>query len=90
MNPERRPDYGASVEPRSRTDKEQAALADLARLRREGDALAGVFGRPRDHFAAADAPADDSIEKWGRRIGRALSAIAFLALAVYLTITYVL
>ena len=45
---------------------------------------------PRDHFAAADAPGDDSIEKWGRRIGRTLSAIAFLALAVYLYVTYVL
>jgi hypothetical protein len=90
LNPERRPAYGAEMEPRSQTDKEQAALADLARLRREGDALAGLFGRPRDHFAAADAPSDDPIEKWGRRIGRTLSAIAFLALAVYLYVTYVL
>jgi hypothetical protein len=78
------------MEPRSRTDKEQAALADLARLRREGDVLGGLFGRSRDYFAAADAPGSDSIEIWGRRIGRALSAIAFLALAVYLYLTYVL
>jgi hypothetical protein len=78
------------MNPRSQTDKEQAARADLARLQREGDVLGGLFGRPRDHFAAADAPADDSIEKWGRRIGRTLSAIAFLGLAVYLYVTYVL
>jgi hypothetical protein len=77
------------MEPRSRTDKEQAALADLARLRREGDALSSVFGRSRDYFAAADAPGSDPIETWGRRIGRTLSAIAFLALAVYLYVTYV-
>jgi hypothetical protein len=78
------------MEPGSRTEKEQAAHADLARLRREGDALAGLFGRSRDHFAAADAPVDDPVEKWGRRIGRTLSAIAFLAMAVYLYVTYVL
>jgi hypothetical protein len=78
------------MEPRPRSEKEQAALADLARLRREGDALGGLFGRPRDHFAAADATGDDPIEKWGRRIGRTLSAIAFLGLAVYLYVTYVL
>ena len=78
------------MEPRSQTDKELSALADLARLRREGDALGGLFGRPRDYFAAADAAGDDSIEVWGRRIGRVLSAIAFLALAVYLYVTYVI
>ncbi|MGD9921380.1 MAG: hypothetical protein AB7V13_08020 [Pseudorhodoplanes sp.] len=78
------------MEPGPRTDKEQAARADLARLRREGDALGGMFGRSRDYFAAADAPSSDSIEKWGRRIGRTLSAVAFVALAVYLYVTYVL
>lgn len=78
------------MKPRSQTDKEQAALADLARLRREGDLLGVLFGRSREHFAAADTQGDDPIEKWGRRIGRTLSAIAFLALAVYLYVTYVL
>ena len=45
----------------------------------------------RDYWscAAADAPGSDSIEIWGRRIGRTVSAIAFLALAVYLYVTYV-
>ncbi len=78
------------MEPGSRTEKEQAAHADLARLRREGDVFSGLFGRSRDYFAAADAPGSDLIEIWGRRIGRTLSAIAFLALAVYLYLTYVL
>jgi hypothetical protein len=66
-----------------------AALADLARLRHEGDALGGLFGRARDHFGAADTPAGDPAELWGRRIGRGLSAVAFVALAVYLYLTYV-
>jgi hypothetical protein len=68
---------------------QNAALADLARLQQEGDALGGLFARAQGHFGAADAPAGDPAELWGRRIGRALSAAAFLALAVYLYVTYV-
>lgn len=81
------------MEPARDHDKQRAAqsaaLADLARLQHEGDALGGVFGRARDHFGAADTPAGDRTELWGRRIGRALSAVAFLALAAYLYATYV-
>lgn len=69
-------------------DKQHAALADLARLQGEGDALGGLFGRAHDHFGAAETPAGDKIELWGRRIGRALSAVVFVALAVYLYATY--
>jgi ferric-dicitrate binding protein FerR (iron transport regulator) len=68
---------------------QNAALADLARLQHESDALGGLFGRARDHFAAADAPTGDPAELWGRRIGRILSAAAFIALAAYLYLTYV-
>ena len=37
----------------------------------------------------ADAPEGDKVELWGRRIGRALSAVAFLALCIYLYVTLV-
>lgn len=83
----RQEDYGARMEPdRNMQDK---AIKDLARLRREGDALGGLFGRAGLHFGAADAPAGDRIEVWGRRIGRMLSAVAFLALCVYLYLSHV-
>lgn len=78
------------MEPGSRQDtRQQAALAELARLAREGDALGGLTGRAGAHFGAADAPAGDRIELWGRRIGRMLGALAFLALCIYLYVTYV-
>jgi cytochrome c-type biogenesis protein CcmH/NrfG len=79
----------------SRHEREQAtrrqALEDLDRLRHEGgsflgSALAAAGRRAADHFAARDA--DDPVERWGRRIGRALSLAAFLALCVYLYLTY--
>lgn len=82
--------YGGAMEPGLRSDaRKQDALADLARLSREGDALGGLTGRAGRHFAAGDAPAHDRIEVWGRRIGRTLSALAFVALGVYLYIAYV-
>lgn len=91
--PGRQQAYADAMEPGPDHDShraaQRAALADLARLQREGDALGDVFGRARGHFGAADTPADDPVELWGRRIGRSLSAVAFLALAVYLYATYV-
>lgn len=70
-------------------DRQRAAEADLARLRHAGDALRGLFGRGGEHFGAADAAASDPIETWGRRIGRAFSAVALVALCVYLYATHV-
>jgi hypothetical protein len=70
-------------------DIQRAAQADLARLRHAGDALGGLFGRGSEHFGAADAPAGDPIEIWGRRIGRALGAVALVGLCLYLYATYV-
>ncbi|HWV40873.1 hypothetical protein [Pseudorhodoplanes sp.] len=67
-------------------DKQRAAIADLARLREERDALGTWFGRAG---APLDADDGDRVELWGRRIGRTLSVVAFLALAVYLCVTYV-
>lgn len=50
--------------------------------------LSSSLARAADHFAARDAGAEnaepeDAAERWGKRVGRALSAIAFLALAWY-------
>jgi hypothetical protein len=77
------------MEPGPDHDRRRDALADLARLQHESDALGGVFGRARDHFGAADTQTGDRVELWGRRIGRTLSAVAFVALAIYLYLTYV-
>ncbi|GAB4350471.1 MAG: hypothetical protein Kow0026_06670 [Oricola sp.] len=46
--------------------------------------LARTVDRARAHMTAEDADADDRVEVWGRRVGRALSLLAFLVLAVWL------
>jgi hypothetical protein len=83
--------------PRERDeDERREALATLKSLG-ESDtiatsALARTAKRATDHFAARDAVGADGsvdrIELWGRRIGRALSLVAFIALAIYLYVTY--
>lgn len=40
--------------------------------------------RITDHLSAAEADENDWAELWGRRIGRGLSVIAFIALAIWL------
>jgi hypothetical protein len=84
----------------SRHEREEAqrraALERLEQLRHDGDglfgsALARAGRRAADHFAARDAMTDgiaDPAEVWGRRIGRALSLAAFIALCVYFYATY--
>ena len=52
-------------------------------------AMARSAKRASDHFAARDAAGEDRIELWGRRIGRGLSLAGFVALAIYLYVTYV-
>jgi len=49
--------------------------------------LARTAQRASDHFSAKDA-GDDRIERWGRRIGRGLSLVAFVGLAIYVYLTY--
>ena len=44
--------------------------------------------RARDHFGGTDAPEDDAVEIWGRRVGRGLSVIFVIALIWYLARTY--
>ena len=50
--------------------------------------FASMAGRAGSHFAGADDPADDRIEIWGKRIGRALSLIGVVGLSIYLYLTY--
>ena len=91
--------YPALMAEGSRHEREEAsrreALRTLDQLRESDDlgtsALSRAARRASDHFAAKDAATDaenDPIELWGRRIGRGLSLIAFVALAIYLYVTY--
>ena len=55
--------------------------------------IAQAAQRAVDHFSARDASGTgdapgDSIEIWGRRIGRTLSLAAFIGLCIYLYATY--
>jgi hypothetical protein len=68
------------------------ALAELEKLRHESDTLGTtlnrLLSRTGTHFAGRDADAHDAVEIWGRRIGRGLSAVAVVALCIYLYATY--
>jgi hypothetical protein len=76
--------------------RRRAALESLERMRHEGDDLGSAFARAArraaNHFTAKDAVgtdgATDPAELWGRRIGRALSLVAFVGLCIYLYATY--
>jgi hypothetical protein len=76
--------------------RRRGALDALEHLR-EGDTVASsafvrAARRAAGHFAATDAEGPDGtvdpVELWGRRIGRALSLLAVIALCVYLYVTY--
>ena len=76
-------------------DRRRAALRDLERTAEQAEvigtsALRRAAENARDHFGAAEADRDDWAELWGRRIGRALSLVGLVVLAVYLTVTYIL
>ncbi len=69
-------------------DDERVAEAKrtLDRLAAESETVGhSAMARAARHFGAADAPEGDSIERWGRRIGRALA----LVFALYLIYTLV-
>ena len=61
------------------------AKAALDRVQRDRESVLGSsMGRAADHFAGRDAPQGDRIELWGRRIGRGLSLIGVIVLALWL------
>lgn len=67
-----------------------AAQRDLARLGGEAEVigtsrLAAVAGKAAEGVR----PEDDSIEIWGRRIGRGLGFVAVIGLGAWLLATYV-
>jgi hypothetical protein len=68
-----------------RDTRRQDAARELDRLRREGDALGGIFTR---WWTPPLVDAGDRIELWGARIGRALSVAALIGLCLYLYWTY--
>jgi hypothetical protein len=75
--------------------RRKAALRDLERATEQGEvigtsALKRAAENARDHFGAAEAHGDDWAELWGRRIGRGLSLIGLIGLAIYLTVTYLI
>ena len=98
----RQPYAGVMTDPREREEAQRReALASLRQLGERDtfatSALARTAQRATDHFAAKDAVADaraadgsvDRIELWGRRIGRGLSLLGLIVLAIFLYFTYV-
>jgi hypothetical protein len=90
------------AEARQRLERDDAArreaLRTLESLRDNNEGVGSsaferAARRASDHFAARDTPAGhgavDSVELWGRRIGRGLSLVAFVGLAIYLYVTYI-
>jgi hypothetical protein len=94
----------AMTEGRGRHQEDEARRREAAQiledLKRRGPSLAGssmadAARRAVHHFGGKDAVGagegggTDPIELWGRRIGRILSLIVFIGLAIYLLATYV-
>jgi ferric-dicitrate binding protein FerR (iron transport regulator) len=74
-------------QPRSPRDAARAeeARRALAQVERETTTVGGsALARAVRHLGAADAPKDDPIEIWGRRIGRVLSLVFALYLVTWL------
>jgi hypothetical protein len=77
----------------SNTEKQsEDACKTLADLRGTPDAFGSTLGslrRAGAHLAASrEGIEHDRIELWGRRIGRTFGAVAAVALAVYLLLTF--
>ncbi|MCB1508647.1 MAG: hypothetical protein KDI98_07875 [Hyphomicrobiaceae bacterium] len=72
--------------------RREEAEAALKRAERDAETfgtsqLARQASRARDHFGGADG--EDSIEIWGRRIGRGLALVVVMVLIYHLLNTYV-
>ena len=81
----------------SEPDRDREAREALERVRRDSEtvgssSLARMSHRVQDHFAGQDAvgagehSGTDPIELWGRRIGRALSLVGVVVLALWLAV----
>lgn len=75
-------------------ERKKEARRILNRVDRESEqfgtsSMARTANKVRDHFLGEESPKDDRIEVLGKRIARALSVAAFIALAVWLYINYV-
>lgn len=86
-----------NASPRDHTQR-QAALRDLQTLRHDAgepipSALSLAAQRAAEHFKGNDPgngeEISDRVEIWGKRIGRALSLVAFVGLTIYLYVTYI-
>jgi hypothetical protein len=79
---------------REELEAERRAAAKRALDQAAGGEVVGTsaFARAADrlisHFGAADRNKDDPAELWGARVGRGLGLAAFVALAIYLIVTY--
>ena len=67
----------------------------LERVARDSETIgsssfARTTNRLASHFLGRDGEQEDRIEVWGKRIGRTLGLFAFIGLAIYLFMTYVL
>ncbi len=68
-------------------DAVREARRILERVERDSEtigtsSLARSVEKAKGHFSGTDG--EDAIERWGKRIGRGLSLVAFIALAVWL------
>jgi hypothetical protein len=77
---DRREDEAREALERVARDSETIGASSLARTSRR---LSAHFAG-RDAVGAADGGGTDPMELWGRRIGRALSVVAFVILSLWL------
>ena len=69
--------------------REREAKKALERVERDAEvigqsSLVRAAEKVRGHMSGADANPDDPVEIWGKRVGRILSVIAFIGLAIWL------
>lgn len=69
--------------PEDRSSREAHEAIDRVKRDHEG-ILGSSMARAADHFAGRDAPENDAVELWGRRIGRTLSLIGVIVLGYLL------
>lgn len=73
--------------------KQQEALRAIDRVQAESETIVGstfvrMADRAQKHMSAADKNADDPVEIWGTRIGRAAGLIFAVGLVIYLFTSY--